>query len=334
MGVRGSALAIGTSIFHLTSRNCCSLPPTPSEFEGDERPDSFSPLVAAPAAPGAVQLLSTPPESYGAPGAAGRRCAGQAAVGWVGAAAPARRHSLAAPPAQRPRCLAPRLPPSRLWPAFHAEAAAQKHCYPLPKLVVLGMLAGAAEQHGVPGGRQPCWVARWCLAACSAAGRSRSPQYATALTSRLLPAGAYIGLGYSLCSLVGGQLSPELRSQEPGACRAPAPALGSRQPPGGTGSAAGPLGRPPAAPYLLRAVPPPAGVFNFLFGIFGFPMGLTLCVVAGAPPGPAAAMHRECAAARPNAAAGPPSSADACAALPLVPPQAPTCLPPTACTPR
>ena len=30
----------------------------------------------------------------------------------------------------------------------------------------------------------------------------------------------------------------------------------------------------------LRASQP--GLFNFLFGIFGFPMGLTLCVVAGA----------------------------------------------------
>lgn len=32
----------------------------------------------------------------------------------------------------------------------------------------------------------------------------------------MTPPGAYIGLGYSLCSLVGGQLSPELRSEQPG----------------------------------------------------------------------------------------------------------------------
>lgn len=52
-------------------------------------------------------------------------------------------------------------------------------------------------------------------------------------------AGAYIGLGYSLCCLVGGQLSPEIRKTNP-------------------------------------------GYFNLIFGIYGFPMGLTLCVVAGA----------------------------------------------------
>lgn len=42
-------------------------------------------------------------------------------------------------------------------------------------------------------------------------------------------AGAYIALGFSLCTLVGGQLSHETRLNEP-------------------------------------------GLFNFLFGIFGFPM--------------------------------------------------------------
>lgn len=52
-------------------------------------------------------------------------------------------------------------------------------------------------------------------------------------------AGAYIGMGFSLCCLVGGLLSEELRLEQP-------------------------------------------GLFNFLFSIFGFPMGLTLCVVAGA----------------------------------------------------
>ncbi|KAL4420050.1 hypothetical protein ABPG77_007489 [Micractinium sp. CCAP 211/92] len=52
-------------------------------------------------------------------------------------------------------------------------------------------------------------------------------------------AGAYIGLGYSLCCLCAGLLSPDFRKQQPGA-------------------------------------------FNLLFGIYGFPMGLTLCVVAGA----------------------------------------------------
>ena len=34
----------------------------------------------------------------------------------------------------------------------------------------------------------------------------------------------------------------------------------------------------------LQLAPWAAGVFNLLFGIFGFPMGLTLCVVAGADP--------------------------------------------------
>lgn len=52
-------------------------------------------------------------------------------------------------------------------------------------------------------------------------------------------AGSYIALGFSLCMLVGGQLSKDLRTKEP-------------------------------------------GLFNFLFGIFGFPMGLTLCVLNGA----------------------------------------------------
>ncbi|PRW05792.1 cytosolic phosphoglucose isomerase isoform A [Chlorella sorokiniana] len=108
--------------------------------EQDAKPDSFAAHVSAPAAPGAVQAISSPPENY----------------------------------------------------AFHMEAAAQKNMYPLPKLVILGLLAGA-----------------------------------------------YISMGYSLCSLVGGQLSKEFRMEQPGA-------------------------------------------FNFLFGIFGFPMGLTLCVVAGA----------------------------------------------------
>ncbi|PSC67641.1 formate nitrite transporter [Micractinium conductrix] len=75
---------------------------------------------------------------------------------------------------------------------FHSNAAADKHRYAFPKLVVLGILAGA-----------------------------------------------YIGLGYSLCTLVGGQLSKDLRASEP-------------------------------------------GLFNLIFGIYGFPMGLTLCVVAGA----------------------------------------------------
>eukprot|EP00887_Chlorella_sp_A99_P002788 scaffold6.g2788.t1 len=74
---------------------------------------------------------------------------------------------------------------------FTAQTASHKYSYPLPKLVVLGILAGA-----------------------------------------------YIGLGYSLCCLVGGLLSPEFRAAQP-------------------------------------------GVFNLLFGIYGFPMGLTLCVVAG-----------------------------------------------------
>lgn len=75
---------------------------------------------------------------------------------------------------------------------FNADNAKHKDEYPFPKLVVLGILAGA-----------------------------------------------YIGLGFSLCCLVGGLLSAELRLEQP-------------------------------------------GVFNLLFGIFGFPMGLTLCVVAGA----------------------------------------------------
>lgn len=74
----------------------------------------------------------------------------------------------------------------------NAENALHKHEYPFPKLLVLGILAGA-----------------------------------------------YIALGFALCSLVGGLLSPDFRLAQP-------------------------------------------GVFNFLFGIFGFPMGLTLCVVAGA----------------------------------------------------
>ncbi|KAL4440622.1 hypothetical protein ABPG75_003623 [Micractinium tetrahymenae] len=52
-------------------------------------------------------------------------------------------------------------------------------------------------------------------------------------------AGAYIGLGFSLCCLCAGLLSPDFRKEQPGA-------------------------------------------FNLLFGIYGFPMGLTLCVVAGA----------------------------------------------------
>ncbi|KAL4428475.1 hypothetical protein ABPG75_002564 [Micractinium tetrahymenae] len=75
--------------------------------------------------------------------------------------------------------------------AFTAKTGQHKWEYPLPKLFILGILAGA-----------------------------------------------YIGLGYSLCCLCAGLLSPEFRQQNPGA-------------------------------------------FNILFGIYGFPMGLTLCVVAG-----------------------------------------------------
>ena len=54
-----------------------------------------------------------------------------------------------------------------------------------------------------------------------------------------LLAGSFIGLGFSLCLAVGGQMSPELRRSEP-------------------------------------------GLFALIFGSFGFPFGLTLCVVCGA----------------------------------------------------
>jgi formate/nitrite transporter len=53
-----------------------------------------------------------------------------------------------------------------------------------------------------------------------------------------LAAGAYIGLGFSLCMNVGGQLSPALRHAQP-------------------------------------------GLYSLVFSSFGFPFGLTLCVIAG-----------------------------------------------------
>lgn len=54
-----------------------------------------------------------------------------------------------------------------------------------------------------------------------------------------LLAGSFIGLGFSLCMSVGGQLSPDLRHEQP-------------------------------------------GLFSLIYGAFGFPFGLTLCVVCGA----------------------------------------------------
>lgn len=55
-----------------------------------------------------------------------------------------------------------------------------------------------------------------------------SPTLAAARNATRAAAGTYIGLGFSLCTLVGGQLSPDLREQQP-------------------------------------------GLFNLLFGIYGFP---------------------------------------------------------------
>ena len=45
--------------------------------------------------------------------------------------------------------------PSPCADAFHMEAAAQKHLYPLPKLVILGILAGGWVGAGGGGA--------WCL---------------------------------------------------------------------------------------------------------------------------------------------------------------------------
>ena len=118
--------------------------------------------------------------------------------------------------------------------AFTATTSQHKYHYPLPKLLLLGILAGEERVVGLLHSRR-----HRKTSLCRRGGHD--PALHSSYAPRPLPApaaGAYIGLGYSLCCLVGGLLSPEFRRDQP-------------------------------------------GVFNLIFGIYGFPMGLTLCVVAG-----------------------------------------------------
>lgn len=214
----------------------------PRAEELEGKPDSFAAHVAAPAAAGAVQVISSPPENY----------------------------------------------------AFHVEAAAQKHHYPFPKLFVLGVLAGARGRGRTPASRRE---AQTCASkhALEASPPTLPCPYAS-------PAGAYIGLGYSLCSLVGGQLSKEFRLEQPGAfnflfgifgargtCCSPGRWLGVVR-----RVAAGWRLRCFAAPHSTAVLPShvthahqrsplaPSRPSAPAPGPAGFPMGLTLCVVAGA----------------------------------------------------
>lgn len=99
------------------------------------------------------------------------------------------------------------------------------------------------------------------------------------------PAGAYISLGYSLCSLVGGQLSKEFRIEQPGAFNFLFGIFGacieeSERP-------VSQVALPPATQGVCPCCP---GVqagqcvkqHQSATRLAGFPMGLTLCVVAGA----------------------------------------------------
>lgn len=70
------------------------------------------------------------------------------------------------------------------------------------------------------------------------AGASKATQSLNNLVALGVLAGAYIGFGFALCMIAGGQMTT-IRKNDP-------------------------------------------GLFNMLYGSFGFPMGLTLCVIAGA----------------------------------------------------
>ena len=98
------------------------------------------------------------------------------------------------------------------------------------------------------------------------------------------PAGAYISLGYSLCSLVGGQLSKEFRLEQPGAFNFLFGIFGALGE--GSGPRTSSLAR--ACLHLVCLLPPsrpPNGlsahmVFVCNSRLAGFPMGLTLCPIS------------------------------------------------------
>lgn len=95
--------------------------------------------------------------------------------------------------------------------AYHSNAAADKYAYPYPKLAVLGVLAGARvgrleDQDPTRTGRVSAALVAQPTLLCM---HKRS--------SDVLPAGAYIGVGYSLCCLCAGLLSPDFRKEQPGA---------------------------------------------------------------------------------------------------------------------
>ena len=101
---------------------------------------------------------------------------------------------------------------------FHSNAAADKHRYAFPKLVVLGILAGeqSAMWVAVAGGGARRAQELEGLCHCTVFPPAPPVPHVPPFSLVPPPAGAYIGLGYSLCTLVGGQLSKDLRASEPG----------------------------------------------------------------------------------------------------------------------
>ncbi len=171
--------------------------------------------------------------------------------------------------------------------AFHVEAAAQKNMYPFPKLMVLGLLAGAhLSLSGLP---FIAWNNRLGLhgpTSCCTRSVPSNPVVSCSPIRSIAPAGAYISLGYSLCSLVGGQLSKEFRLEQPGAFNFLFGIFGALGE--GSGPRTSSLAR--VCLHLLCLLPPsrPPNKLSAHMVLVcnsrpaGFPMGLTLCVVAGA----------------------------------------------------